>query len=455
MAGLKRRRMDFGNRKPSDPARDPGELSGLHRFSKSGYLTPTLVGLLCVILLIAAHERGHGNYHKLRERVIPVGNQPDLTTGPGGQEAVVLRRAANAVGGEPEFLSATLLPGRGMNLLQITASVPGKGEVPILLSPSLGDAGRVLTGAGEDANGSVSTTFGAAILVPWAGRLTGSPTSSASTLESVWEGERITFPPARLGSTTSTMGLMLDRPADNISTDTIPDGRAVTAIYHAGSFSGAWPSMMDVTVRAELAGRAFDLTITEQNTGQVPEPAGIGWHPVFSLSANRADARVMIPSITKIDLDRRTNLPTGKTVSTGGTTADLIRARGTRLDDISLNDTYTNLQSGLFADGPVAEIRDPSAGYGLRLTPLTASIKFMRVVAPAGSEWISIEPDTNVDDPFGHEWPNPDDTGLVNLQPGDTLQWHVRLEIFSLATPPIPPPTSNTTSSVTTTGTPQ
>jgi galactose mutarotase-like enzyme len=355
----------------------------------------------------------------------------------------MLRRPADAVSGEPEFLSATLLPGRGMNLLQLTAAVPGKGEVPVLLSPSLEEASRVLTGAGEDANGSVSTTFGAAILAPWAGRLTGAPTSSASTLESVWEGERITFPPGRLGSTISTMGLMLDRQADNVSTDTIPDGRAATAVYHAGSFSGAWPSMMEITVRAELAGKAFDLTVTEQNTGQVPEPAGIGWRPVFAIVGNRADVRVTIPSITKIEVDRRTNLPTGKTVLTGGTTADLIRARGTRLDDMSLNDTYTNLQAGILGDGPVAEIRDPAAGYGLRVTPLTASIKFMRVVAPTGAQWISIEPDTNVDDPFGHEWPNSDDTGLVSLQPGDSLQWHVRLEIFSLATPPIPVPSTN------------
>ncbi len=443
--------MNLGNRQRSE-AEAP---SPLHRFSKSGYLTPTLVGLLCAILLIAAHESGHGNYHKLKERVIPVTPEPNMETGPGGQAPVTLRRLPSAISGEPEFLSAMLLPGRGMNLLQITASVPGKGEVPILLSPSLVDAMRVLTGAGEDANGSVSTSFGAAILAPWAGRLTGSPTSTSSTLESVWDGERITFPPMHPGSTISTMGLMLDRPADNISTDTIPDGQAVTAIYHAGSFSGQWPSMMDVTVRAELAERTLDLTVTEQNTGQVPTPAGVGWHPVFALAGDRPDVRVVIPSITKIEIDRRTGLPTSKTVMTAGTTADLIRARGTRLDDVSYNDTYTNLQSGLLGDGPIAEIRDPGAGYGLRVIPLTANIKFMRIVAPAGERWISIEPDTNVDDPFGHEWPNPDDTGIVSLQPGESLQWHVRLEIFSLATPALPPTANNPTNTVTNTGTPQ
>lgn len=444
--------MNLGNRQASEPS-DP--TSGLRRFSKSGYLTPILVGIVCVILLIAAHERGHGNYHKLKERVIPVTPQSDVQTGPGGQAAVTLVRSPNAIAGEPEFLSATLLPGRGMNLLQLTASVPGRGEVPILLSPPLMDASRVLTGAGQDANGSVSTTFGAAILAPWAGRLTGTPTSSSSTLESVWEGDRITFPPFHQGATISTMGLMLDLPSDNVSTDTIPDGQAATAVYHAGSFSGAWPSAMDITVRAELTGRTLDLTVTEQNTGQVPTPAGVGWHPVFAIAGDRPDVQIVIPSITKVEIDRRTGLPTGKTVMTGGTTADLIRARGTRLDDASYNDTYTNLQSGLLGDGPIAEIRDPAAGYGLRLIPLTGDIKFMRVVAPADQRWLSIEPDTNVDDPFGHEWANPDDTGIVDLQPGERLQWHVRLEIFSLVAPALPPTANNPTTTVTNSVTPQ
>jgi galactose mutarotase-like enzyme len=435
--------MNFGNRQTNAPEAP----SRFRRWSSSGYLTPTLVGVLCLILLIAAYESGRGNYHRIREHVIPASPQPSLATGPGGENAVILRRSANALSGEPEFLTATFLPGRGMNLLQLTASVPGKGVVPILLAPSLADAARDLTGAGDDANGSVSATLGAAILAPWAGRLTGSPTSSSSTLESVWNGERITFPPSRPGSTSSTLGLLLDRPADNVSTDAIPDGQAVTAVYHAGSFSGAWPSLLDITVRGELAGRTLDLTVTEQNTGQVPTPAGIGWHPVIALPGNRSDVRITIPSITKMEIDRRTNLPSGKTISTAGTSSDLIRARGTRLDDASLNDTYTNLLSGLLGDGPVAEIRDPDAGYGLRLTPLTASIKFLRVVAPAGDSWISIEPDTNADDSFGHEWSNPDDTGIVSLQPGDRLQWHVRLEIFSLATPRLPASTNSDSTS--------
>src|SRR6185312_6319250 len=55
----------------------------------------------------------------------------------GGQKAIELRRLQSGTGAKPEFLSVTLLPGRGMNLFQITAYLPGRGEVPLLTSPPL------------------------------------------------------------------------------------------------------------------------------------------------------------------------------------------------------------------------------------------------------------------------------------------------------------------------------
>ncbi len=46
---------------------------------------------------------------------------------------------ANGSGNDAEFVSATLLPGRGMNVLQIMARIPSLGEVPPAGGP---DAGR-------------------------------------------------------------------------------------------------------------------------------------------------------------------------------------------------------------------------------------------------------------------------------------------------------------------------
>jgi len=47
----------------------------------------------------------------------------------------------------------TLLPGRGMNVLQIRVFVPGRGEIDLLDSPSVAEATRSMTGSGEDAEG--------------------------------------------------------------------------------------------------------------------------------------------------------------------------------------------------------------------------------------------------------------------------------------------------------------
>jgi hypothetical protein len=57
----------------------------------------------------------------------------------------------------------------------------------------------------------------------------------------------------------------------------------------------------------------------------------------------------------------------------------------------------------------------------------------MRVVAPADGDFVSIDPQYNNDDPLGREWDKDGDAGMVVLQPGQTTQWKVRLEIYSLS----------------------
>ena len=61
----------------------------------------------------------------------------------GGEKTVTLHRTAVSKT-MPEFTSVTLMPGRGMELLYITANFPGKGEVPVLASPDLATAKEML-----------------------------------------------------------------------------------------------------------------------------------------------------------------------------------------------------------------------------------------------------------------------------------------------------------------------
>lgn len=401
-------------------------------FVSSGRFTPTLIGFFCLVLLAYAWERGRGNVHRLTSAVLPGQTSVDRLAGPGGEAAIRLVRTPDAVSGEPEFLSATLLPGRGMNLLQVTASIPGHGEIPLLMAPPLADATTMLNGSGPDANGSLSATMGGAFLVPWAGHLTGRPSGNSGVLQTLWVGQRLTFPAASPGSLSSTNGLLLDRSADSTHSELVLGGQSVEAVFHPGTFSGNWPSTGSVHILAELTQKTLDLTVTVQNTGSTPMPVGIGWMPYFNIpSQDRSHALLTIPSTNRLEIDKATGLPTGRMVPVSGTPLDFVPEHGTRLGSTDIDATYTRLSNGLLATTPVAELRDPAFGYGIRISPLTQNIRGLRVIAPADKNWVSIGPETNYDDALGPEWNTSEGSGIAALQPGDSIQWKIRLEIFT------------------------
>jgi aldose 1-epimerase len=406
---------------------------GSRRISSSGWVTPGIVGLLCLGLLAAAVERGHGNLKKITAVV----SKPDdvITTAmfrPGGQDPIRLSRSVTAIGRDPEFLSATLLPGRGMNVFQITAVIPGQGEIPILFSPQLNEAASVLTDTGDDAHGAASAHLGGALLLPWVGRISGRPTDTTGILEATWNGSRLQIPAETGGGDRSVEGLMLDRASDSVRTDVVPDGQMAEAVYHAGSFNGALPSTVDVVVHVELTGHAVEMSVTATNTGNSPVPFGTGWRPMLAVpSGDRNNALLIIPSKTVLEKNKR-GIPTGKTLQVDDSSLDFSRVHGARLPQGSLDETYTRLQPSVALDGPAAELRDSAYNVGLRITPETPNITSMRVISPAGKPWVAIQPSTNVDDPLGSEWPDALDAGLVTLQPGKTVEFKVRLEILSL-----------------------
>lgn len=416
-----------------NPASRRPELGPIRpRFINSGWFTPLLITLLCLALLAYAWERGRGNFHRLTSAVLSSPPAPQRVLGPGGEDVVHLIRTADAVGGDPEFLEATLLPGRGMNLLQLTALIPGHGEVPLLMAPPLEQASQMLTGSGPDANGDLSATMGSAFLVPWAGRLVGRPAPTPGTLQTLWLGQRLTFPASTPGSSLSTMGLLLNRGADSVHNDIILDGQSVEAVFHPGTFSGNWPSTGAVHITAEMSGHNLDLTMTVQNTGSTPMPVGEGWLPYLTIGSHDRDhATLTIPSATRLEVNRSTGIPTGRMLPVSGTGLDFSSSRGTALGHTGIDETYVHLTTPVLASGPVAELRDTAWGYGIRILPLTANIKALRVLAPPDKPWVAIGPYTNFDDALGSQWNTAEGSGIVTLQPGDNLQWKVRVEVFT------------------------
>ena len=406
---------------------------------RSGLLTVLFLAIVLAGLAFGWHEHRLGQFAQLKQEL---GKRPvrDVSVKPGGQDVVRLERSQMLGGTGPEFLSATLLPGRGMNVLQITAYLPQKGEVNLLASPTLEEAAKQLTGTGADATGAKSLTMGAAIELPWASRISGYKTPGGEDLMTMWRGTRLLLPTGAKDSygvdgATAAGGMLLKQASDSITTNVMPDGGEAQAVFRPGNFGGNWPSQTEIMATINMSGRSIEFKITAHNTGNVAEPIGIGWHPRFAiLNGHRGQMMLRLPQAQRVEVkDRRTGQLSGRLLPVDGTEYDFTGREGAQLGALNLDDSFVHLRTGLMDDGPVAELRDPENDYGLRITALSPTIKAMRVYAPLDGSFISIDPQFNFDDPFGHEWAREEDTGMVVLQPGQSTQWKIRLEIFSLS----------------------
>jgi galactose mutarotase-like enzyme len=114
------------------------------------------------------------------------------------------------------------------------------------------------------------------------------------------------------------------------------------------------------------------------------------------------------------------------------TSLDYNATDGAPLPEDGMDACFGDLQQRVMDNGPEAELSDSLNGYKLRLTALSPEIKAMRVTMPADGSYLSIGPQFNYPDPFGHEWEKSGGSGMVVLQPGQSTEWKVRLEILPL-----------------------
>jgi hypothetical protein len=110
-----------------------------------------------------------------------------------------------------------------------------------------------------------------------------------------------------------------------------------------------------------------------------------------------------------------------------GTKWDFTAPDGKALGDVYLDDNWSKLKR---TDGAVAvSLSDPASNYGVRVLGLSPEIKTVQVYAPPTKQFAAIEEQFNFADPFGKEWHGMD-TGMITLKPGQSVIWHVRLELF-------------------------
>jgi galactose mutarotase-like enzyme len=350
----------------------------------------------------------------------------------GGQKVILLTRNAVSTT-QPEFTSITVAPGRGMEILQITANFPGKGNVDVLASPDLASAKKMLDVDDND-NGDLGYRLGSAFLVPYPNRIRGKLSADGKTLTTEWQGHSLTLPANNIGHLAGAErhamhGLILKAKTSEIRVNKDPGGAQVTGVIHAGDFGGHWFSKTDLVITITLTADTVDASIEAHNVGSEAEPIAIAWHPYFNLpSGNREQAKVRIPASTVAEVDNYDNVfPTGKILPVKGTKFDLNAPDGTVLAKTFFDDNWSHLD---WKGGAVTvQIVDPAAHYGINIEGLSPEIKTIQMYAPPDKNFVAIEHQYNFADPFGKEWGGTD-TSMVTLKPGESTPWHVRLRLF-------------------------
>jgi galactose mutarotase-like enzyme len=353
----------------------------------------------------------------------------------GGEPAVTLQRPPVVDRSKPQFLEATVLPGRGMAVLQIRAYLPGKGEIDLLNAPPTTEAEQLLD-KGDDEFGNEIFKIGGAILLPFANRIRGNVSPDGKTITATVAGKSVTLPANWSGNNPgaekhSIHGLMRrSRFQDVITRNGVQDS-AINATLHAGNFDGHWLSDTDVEVQTTLSHDAFEMTVTAKNVGPRLLPMGIGWHPYFLLPGDdRADMRLHLPSETRAVMNNYDDtFTTGRRVPVKATAYDFSAPGGSPLGTQYLDDNFSALEYNSQGQ-TVSEIIDPAAKYGLRLITLSPQIKSIQVYAPPTKNFVAIEPQFNLPDPYSKVW-GAANTGMVLLQPGQSVSWRVRLELFT------------------------
>ena len=390
-------------------------------------LFPVLVVLVVVAVpggIYLAHR--HAKFHSLEQKIEGV-PQTEAGPRPGGREPMVLVRSVSSGTGSPEFASLTLLPGLGMDVLQITASLPGQGEVPLLAAPTLAQ----MADTTFQPAGGVNDVHGA-LEVPWSGMLVGQPSPVGTSQNEVWGGRTVAVPSDPAGQSGLVEGGLL-RSLDADSTETSPPGGSGrgSAVYSATDFDSHWFSKTETKVNATLDASTITLTVDAKNVGDQAEPVGIGWHPRFLIAqGHRGGITLRLPEAERLEFaDKVRHTPTGKIVAAGGGLNTFL-GHASALGHEGIDEALTRFK-GTAQGQPTAELRDPAGRFGLRMTAASSSIREMRVYAPADREYVSMGLQTNLDDPLGPNWTG--DEGIVTLKPGETLEWKVTLEIFPVA----------------------
>lgn len=341
--------------------------------------------------------------------------------------------------GNPEaslgFASAQLLPRRAMMLFQARARTPELGEFDVLASPSLEAGLARLDGGLQDHMGNGVFSMGGAFLAPFANRIRGRFDPARDVIVTRVAGQLVQLPANGVGHNANAErnaihGLILNRAVDTF--DVAKDQTSVVGHIAAGDFDGHWLSRIDLRLAISLIENRLVVDVRATNVGNESSPVGLGWHPYFALPSGRRDqARIRLPARQRLAVNNYDEvLPSGEIIDVIGTPYDFTPVGGMPLGSRYFDDCFVDLKRDSRGD-VVCEVIDASAAYGMRITTRSPHVTALQLFAPPDKPFVVIEPQFNWADPFGDAWPSGTDTGMAMLEPRDSVDYRVELEIFT------------------------
>ena len=199
-----------------------------------------------------------------------------------------------------------------------------------------------------------------------------------------------------------------------------------------GDNGGAWPWAFEATQTFHVADLAWAdyarasslvVTLTLRNTSGEPFPFGLGFHPFFH---KEADTRLCFHAENVWQNDA-TQLP--QTLVRVPAQWQFGRARA--LCAIALDNVFTGW-------GRSATLIDDALGTSVRIDADRALDRVV-VYAPAGADFVAIEPVSHVTDAFNRSAAGAAGTGMRVLPPGASFSCTMRVKAAAVASPAAAP----------------
>jgi len=291
----------------------------------------------------------------------------------GGKPAVELSLSEPADTSQPYFVSVDVLPGRGMNIFQVRAFIPGKGVVDVLSAPSLQEAAGLMNGGPDDAYATQSFKMGGAILVPFANRIRGRLSADKKTLQTTILGKTVTLDANWIGKLPTAEhhamhGLIMGRAMDSVNTHADASQASGNRIARRRRFRGALAFENAAHHHRDAPARLRRLTSHGEERRRCRRSYRRRLAPYFELpSGDRTQARLRVPAKQRALVNNYDDVfPTGKLVPVAGTPYDFSGPTGAPLGKLFMDDCFVDLRRDPDG-GATAEIIDPAAHYGLRI----------------------------------------------------------------------------------------